>query len=107
MRGSTAFPGSAGTGGTGGTGRPASADVVSAARLAGLPRESPGGAVRENSSSPAAEPITNRRGPQDLRASLRAVLPRRAAFWSAIAALAACMPGMPHTPPPACVAELA
>ena len=37
---------------------------------------------------------------------------RMAGFWtavrrSAIAALAACMPGMPHTPPPAWVAELA
>ena len=32
---------------------------------------------------------------------------RRRPLVSAIAALAACMPGMPQTPPPACVAELA
>jgi hypothetical protein len=31
---------------------------------------------------------------------------RLATFLSAIAALAACQPGMPQTPPPACVAEL-
>ena len=31
---------------------------------------------------------------------------RPAAFWSAIAAFAACHPGMPQTPPPAWVAEL-
>jgi hypothetical protein len=48
------------------------------------------------------------------RRRVRAALPTllappalRSALRSAIAARAACMPGMPHTPPPACVAELA
>ena len=42
----------------------------------------------------------------DRRMILRTWLVRRAAFLSAMAARAACHPGMPHTPPPACVAEL-
>ena len=41
------------------------------------------------------------------RARSRRRVAIRSAFLSAMAALAACMPGMPHTPPPACVAELA
>ena len=40
------------------------------------------------------------------RVSWRACPARLALFWSAIAARAACQPGIPHTPPPACVAEL-
>jgi hypothetical protein len=42
----------------------------------------------------------------DRRMILRTWPVRRAAFLSAMAARAACHPGMPHTPPPACVAEL-
>ncbi len=42
----------------------------------------------------------------DRRVRRRTFADRWAAFWSAIAARAACQPGMPHTPPPACVAEL-
>ena len=37
---------------------------------------------------------------------LRTCPARLALFWSAIAARAACQPGIPHTPPPAWVAEL-
>ncbi len=48
-----------------------------------------------------------RSGPNFLSGHERRVSLRRLAFLSAIAALAACMPGMPQTPPPACVAELA
>ena len=40
------------------------------------------------------------------RVSRRTCPARLALFWSAIAARAACQPGIPHTPPPACVAEL-
>ena len=48
-----------------------------------------------------------RHGPKFLSRHDRRGSLRRLAFLSAIAALAACMPGMPQTPPPACVAELA
>ena len=49
------------------------------------------------------------KGDRARRATLarRTALARRAARASKIAAFAACQPGMPHTPPPACVAELA